>query len=134
MSKKIILVAATRDRIVGGLSNATIVSAICQSLPVGIPKIILSCAAGMGKYNLIGRSDIAVVSTVLDTESAADRSRGGTRAIRFGNKEGSPVANTGSEIAPPQFDFTTFSRFDSQGESRRRQWRLIRSYTGRGLQ
>jgi len=57
---------------VGGLSNATIVAAICQSLPIGIPKIILSCSAGMGKYNLFGRSDIAVVSTVFDTDFMND--------------------------------------------------------------
>jgi uncharacterized protein (UPF0261 family) len=53
---------------VGGLSNATMVSTICKSLPIGIPKVILSCSAGMGKYNLIGRSDIAVLSTVFDTD------------------------------------------------------------------
>ncbi len=53
---------------VGGLSNATMVSTICQSLPIGIPKVILSCSAGMGKYNLIGRSDITLLSTVYDTD------------------------------------------------------------------
>ncbi len=57
---------------VGGMSNAAIISAICQSLPIGIPKIILSCAAGMSKYNLFGRSDIAVVATVFDTDYMND--------------------------------------------------------------
>ena len=53
---------------VGGLSNATMISAICKSLPIGVPKMILSCSAGMGQYNLIGRSDIALLATVFDTD------------------------------------------------------------------
>jgi uncharacterized protein (UPF0261 family) len=42
---------------------------ICQDLPFGLPKLILSSVAGMGRYNFIGRSDIALFATVVDTDS-----------------------------------------------------------------
>jgi uncharacterized protein (UPF0261 family) len=53
----------------GGVSNAKMVSDVCQSLPFGLPKLILSSGAGMGSYNYIGRSDIALFESVGDTDS-----------------------------------------------------------------
>lgn len=52
----------------GGVSNAAMVSEVCQSLPLGLPKLILSSGAGIGKYNFIGRSDIALFATVVETD------------------------------------------------------------------
>jgi len=51
----------------GGISNATMASEVFQSLPIGLPKLILSSGAGM-PYNFIGRSDIALVSVVVETD------------------------------------------------------------------
>jgi uncharacterized protein (UPF0261 family) len=53
----------------GGVSNAAMVSDVCQTLPFGIPKVILSSGAGMGRYNFIGRSDIALFATIVETDS-----------------------------------------------------------------
>ncbi len=53
----------------GGATNTLVASNVCQKLPFGFPKLILSSTAGMGKYNYIGRSDIALFATVVDTDS-----------------------------------------------------------------
>jgi len=52
----------------GGVSNAQVTSEVCKSLPFGFPKFILSSSAGQG-YNFIGRGDITLSSTNVDTDT-----------------------------------------------------------------
>jgi len=54
---------------IGGATNTVVASNVCRSLPFGFPKLILSSTAGMGKYNYIGRSDVALFATIVDTDS-----------------------------------------------------------------
>jgi len=53
----------------GGATNTSVTSDVCQNLPFGFPKLILSSVAGMGRYNFIRRSDIALFATIVDTDS-----------------------------------------------------------------
>jgi uncharacterized protein (UPF0261 family) len=54
---------------IGGVSNVAMASDVCQNLPFGFPKLLLGSGAGMGKYNFIGRSDIALFESVADTDT-----------------------------------------------------------------
>ncbi|MHB8869406.1 MAG: Tm-1-like ATP-binding domain-containing protein [Thermoleophilia bacterium] len=53
---------------VGGASAATVGSAVMHALPFGVPKLIVSSAAGMQAYSgrWFGTSDITMINTIVD--------------------------------------------------------------------
>ena len=52
----------------GGASSATVGAAVLQALPFGVPKLIVSSAAGMQAYagRWFGTSDITMMNTIVD--------------------------------------------------------------------
>jgi len=72
-SSKIISDMISRGKIdgvmsIGGATMTGLSSRTFQSLPYGVPKLIISSVAGMPSYNFIGCSDIALLASIVDTE------------------------------------------------------------------
>lgn len=62
----------------GGASNTTLATSVMKSLPIGIPKLMISSAAAMPAYSAMyfGSRDITMMHSVVDISGLNDLTRG----------------------------------------------------------
>lgn len=62
----------------GGASNTTLATSVMKSLPIGVPKLMISSAAAMPAYSAMyfGSRDITIMHSVVDISGLNDLTRG----------------------------------------------------------
>lgn len=97
----------------GGSGGSTVVSGVLRSLPVGVPKLLVSTMASGNVRNFVGTSDVCLVYSVTDVQGLNRVSRtvlSNAAAAMAGMVRGLAAATPGAEtplIALTMFGITT---------------------------
>ncbi len=97
----------------GGSGGSTVVSAVLRSLPVGVPKLLVSTMASGNVRNFVGTSDVTLVYSVTDVQGLNRVSRkvlANAAAAMAGMVRGAVAAAAGPEtplVALTMFGITT---------------------------